>query len=340
MCTPALRALRTQFPQSNIAFLTEKESSDILVLNPYLNELIVLERESYRNSFYSLEKIRQIRDRSFDLVIDFLGNPRSAYITFLSGAKNRVGYDLPFRRFFYNVIIKNDEIPKYAALHKLEALKTLGIECSDPKLDFIIPDEASFFAEMFFKEKGSDQNNLIVSISPTSRRHFNRWSLERFARLADWLISSFQATVVLVWGPGERGAVEKVKDLMNKIPVICKETKDLFQLGAILRKCDLHVGNDNGTKHIAVAMGKPTITIYGPHDPISWTYPDFSRHRFVKKKVDCPECDKIKHKCTKLSCLDQITVTDVQNVFLELLKSLEKNKESKVAEKIEHLTID
>ncbi len=340
MCTPALRALRANFPKSYITFLTEKESSDLLTLNPYLDEVIVLEREKYGNPLYSLKKIWQIRKKRFDLVIDFLGNPRSAYISFLSGAKRRVGYDLRLRRFFYNVVIKNEGRCEYAALHKLKALKTLGIESFDLKLDFFIPDKSDIFAERFFKEKEVDQNNLIISISPTSRRHFRRWPLERFARLADWLISHFKASVVLVWGPGERKVVEKVKDLMKENPLVCWETENLFQLGGILKKCDLYIGNDNGTKHIAVAMEKPTITIYGPHDPKSWTYPDPSRHKFLKKRVDCPDCDKIKHKCTELTCLNQITVEDVEEAFLQLLKDHKKAKERRFVEKIEHLAID
>lgn len=340
MCTPALRALRANFPKSYIAFITEKESSDILTLNPYLDEVMVLEREKYRNPLYSLKKIWQIRKKRFDLVIDFLGNPRSAYISFLSGAKRRVGFNLPLRRFFYNVIIKSDQKPKYAAAHKLDALQALGIESFDLKLDFLIPDEAGIFAERFFKENGLDQNNLIISISPTSRRHFRRWPLERFARLADWLILRFKATIVLVWGPGERKVVERVKDLMKEKPLICWETENLFQLGAILKRCDLHIGNDNGTKHIAVAMGKPTISIYGPQDPVSWTYPDFSQHKFLKKKVNCPDCEKIKHKCTELSCLDLISVEDVQKVSLQLLKDHKKAKERRFVEKNQHLAID
>ena len=340
MCTPAVRALRSRYKNSHIAFLTEKDSSDLLSLNPYLDEVIVLEREKYRNPLYSLKKIWQTRGKRFNLVIDFLGNPRSAYFSFLSGAKRRIGYDLPWRRFFYNMMVRNDQTPKYAAVHKLEALKPLGIEGFDVKLDFFVTDEADIFAERFFKENELDQNNLIISISPTSRRHFRRWSLERFARLADWLVSQFRANVILIWGPGEKEVVEKVKRLMKEKPLISPQTENLFQLGAILKRCDLHVGNDNGTKHIAVAMEKPSITIYGPQDPISWTYPDPSRHKFLKKGVDCPDCDKTKQKCTELSCLGLITVEDVQKVLVQLLKDLKKTTEKRFVEKIERLTVD
>jgi heptosyltransferase-3 len=337
MCTPALRALRSRYKDSRIAFLTEKESSDLLSLNPYLDEVMVLNRKRYRNPLYSIKKIWEVRKNSFDLVIDFFGNPRSAYFSFFSGAKRRVGYAHPFRRHFYNIMVKNDQIPKYSAQSRLDALKILGIENREVKLDFFLPHEARLFAQKFFEENRIDSKNLLISISPTSRRHFNRWALERYAQLADWLISQFDAKIILVWGPGEKGVVEKVKHFMKKNPIISWETKNLFELGAILEKCDLHIGNDNGTKHIAVAMGKPTITIYGPHNPISWTYPDFSRHKFLKKEVDCPDCEKIKHNCTKLSCLDLISVEDVQKAFVQLLNEL---KEKMKLEKFERIAVD
>jgi heptosyltransferase-3 len=340
LCTPAIRALRTRFPKSSIAFLVERESADILTLNPYLDEVIVLDRQRYRNPLYSLKKIRQIRKRGFDLVIDFLGNPRTAYISFLSGADRRIGYDVPGRRYYYNLLIRDDGKPKYSAVDKLDALTTLGMNASDPRPDFLISDEARLFSRRFFQQAGVDAGRLIVSLSPTSRRHFRRWRLDRFARLCDWLISRFEATVVLVWGPGERGVVEEIEGVMKQKPVISPETKTLFQLGAILECCDLHIGNDNGTKHIAVAMGKPTITIYGPQDPASWTYPEPTRHRFLKAETDCPDCDRMKHKCKELSCLDEITLEDVQEIFLELLRELEKGKERELVEKIERLAVD
>ncbi len=340
MCTPALRALRTNFPQSHISFLVERESSDLLTSNPHLDEVIILERGKYKNPLYCLKKIWQIRKKRYDLVIDFLGNPRSAYISFFSGASRRIGYDLPWRRLLYNEIVKNDRRPKYSATHKLEALKTLGVEGLEVKPEFFISEEGELFSQRFLKESGIDRNKLNISVSPTSRRHFRRWPAERFARLGDWLISRLGANVILVWGPGEAGVVEKIKSLMHQRPVISPRTENLFQLGAILKSCDLHIGNDNGTKHIAVAVGRPTITIYGPQDPVSWTYPDSSRHRYLKEEVDCPDCDKIKHRCTRLTCLDQITVKDVQEVFLQLLDDLKKNKEKNFVQKAEHPAVD
>jgi len=323
MCTPALRALRKKFPDSYVAFLTEKESASVLSENPYLDELIVWDKKKYSNTFYSVKKILQLRKKSFDTVIDFFGNPRSAWASFLSGAKYRIGYHLKGRGIFYNLKVSTDQTPKYAAQSRLDVLQMLGVEGKDVDLDFVPSQKSEEFAKRFFEEKNVESKDFVISVSPTSRRHFNRWFLERYAQLGDWLVDLYNAKIVLVWGPGEKPVVEKLSSLMKKEPIISAPTPTLQELGAILKRCDLHIGNDNGTKHIAVAAGLPTLSIYGPHSEVSWTFPDPNRHKWVKKKVDCPECEKIKHSCKELKCLDEISVGDVKEKFLELLGGME-----------------
>jgi heptosyltransferase-3 len=335
MCTPAVRSLRKNFPKAFMAFLTEKESAAILSENPYLDELIALDRKKYKNPWYSLKSLWKVRKKKFDLVIDFFGNPRSAYFSFFSGAKVRLGYTFHQRKMFYNLIAYVNSTPQYAALARLEALSLIGIKEADCRLDFFLSKEAQKFAESFFIQENVDSSKLSISVSPTSRRAFNRYPLERYAQICDWLVSKYNAEIILVWGPKEKEVVEKLSALISHKPKMSRETSSLQELGAILKKCDIHLGNDNGTKHIAVAMGKPTLTIYGPHSEISWTYPDFSLHKFVKKKVICPDCEKIKHSCEKLDCLD-IPVAEIQGVWKELIKSVLDKGEEKVGTKIKN----
>jgi ADP-heptose:LPS heptosyltransferase len=219
-------------------------------------------------------------------------------------------------------------------------LQVLGIESNNVSLDFFISRKAEEFAERVFKEKSIRSNDFIISVSPTSRRHFNRWFLDRYAQLCDWLIDQYNAKIILVWGPGEKPVVEELASLMKKEPIISVPTLTLQELGAILRRCDLHIGNDNGTKHIAVAVGLPTLTIYGPHSEVSWTFPDKDRHKWVKKRVDCSDCEKIKHRCKDLTCLDEITVGDVREKFLELLKGLAGLKEKAEIAKTLRVAVD
>ena len=301
MCTPAIRALRKHYPESFIAFLTEKESASLLTENPYLNELIILDKGKYKNPMYMMKKVGELRKRSFDLIIDFFGNPRSAWICFLSRAKYRLGPDLEGRGTLYNLKMPSNSQPKYAAQTRLDDLQILGIESNDKKLDLFLSEKSKEFAKLFFERNKLSETDFIISVSATARRHFNRWPSERYAKICDWLISEHNAKVILVWGPGEKEFVERMKQLTKKDVLISEATPTLQELGAILERCDLHIGNDNGTKHIAVAVGLPTITIYGPHSHISWTFPDAKRHKWIQKEVNCPNCKKIKHRCERLT---------------------------------------
>jgi len=325
MCTPAIRALRKAFPESFISFLTEEESEPLLRFNPYLNKKIILDKKRYSNFFYLLKTVRNLRREDFDIAIDFFGNPRSAYFTFLSGAKTRLGFDLPRRRFFYNILASRGISSEYAALSRLKALKQVGIESSDCKLDFFLSNEARSFAGQFFQKENLSTENLVISVSPTSRRKFNFYSLDRYAQICDWLIQDFGARIILVWGPGEEKTVQSLWSKMKIPPLISPPTPTLLELGAILEKCDLHIGNDNGTKHIATAVGKPTFTIYGPNSPLSWTFPDPLRHAYIKKEVDCPNCENEKHKCENLECLDY-SVEEVKMKIKGFLSSLRNIK--------------
>ena len=284
-----------------------------------------------------MKKITELRKLSFDLVIDFLGNPRSAWISFLSGAKHRLGPDLEGRGLLYNLKMLNDSQPKYAAQTRLDALQILGIESNDIKLDLFLSEKSKEFARIVFERNKLTEKDFIISVSPTARRRFNRWSLERYADLCDWLVTEYNAKIILVWGPREKEVVEKILQLTKGEVIISEPTPTLRELGAILERCDVHIGNDNGTKHIAVVVGLPTITIYGPHNHISWTYPDEKRHKWIQREVDCPDCEKVKHRCEKLTCLNEIKVEEVQEKFNELLKD---NRDDKKLKKALHLRVD
>lgn len=339
MCTPLIRAVRKKYPQAFIAFLTEEESRSILETNPHLNEVITWNKNKYQNWFYALKKIKEIRDKQFDWVIDLLGTPRTALASFLSGAPHRIGFAYRLRKIFYNHKVIPDREMKYGALYKLDSLSPLGIKSQDGKLELVVNSKAKSFAQKFLAENNLSASDFKITISPTARRRFNFWFLDRYAKVADWLIEKYSAKVILVWGPGERDIVEKIASLMKFRPLISSETSTLLELAAILEQGDLHLGNDNGTKHIATAVGVPTLTIYGPHPPTGWSYPDLSRHKFVKTNCPCSNNERKKHRCTKVTCLDSISVEEVQQVLDSILPNILKLKNKEV-EKTKYSAVD
>jgi ADP-heptose:LPS heptosyltransferase len=304
MCTPAIRAFKETYPECNIDFLTELPET--LEGNPHIARIYAVDRRREYNVPYQYGLIREIRNQKYDLVVDFFANPRSAYYAFFSRAPVRLSYGYGHRRWAYNLTPRKAPEEVYAAVDRLNLLRAIGVHIDDFRLEFYFAHHHRDFARRALSEA---HGKPIFSISPVSRRKFNRWPLENYARLGDMIAHEFGAATVILVGPGEEESANRIAAMMEATPIIPRISY-LGQLGAIFSRVAFHVGNDNGPKHIAVACGAPSLTIYGPHSHISWTYPDPSRHFYITPREYCEECRLGSHR-KKTECIGLIPVEDV-----------------------------
>lgn len=318
LTTPVIEALRERFPSSQIDFLVEKPADEVLRGNPYLNNIIL----SDKKFFEQIKLIKRIRKEKYDLIIDFLGNPRSAWVTFFSRAKYRVGFDIPGRQFAYNIRIKRDNLSKYVVHFKLDALKAIGIDSPQKKMFFPVPEDIELFIEHSLHSY-LDKNKILVGMAPWSRRQARRWPKHYFAEIADRLMEKYNSQVILFWGPGEKEAIEEVASLMRNKPLISPPA-NLKQVAALIKKCDLMVTNDNGLMHIAVSVGTPTVTMYGPTDSENWNPPGEKFHRALKSDVECLACNK--QECKTMECMEKLTPDMVEEAIREVVKELLRGK--------------
>jgi ADP-heptose:LPS heptosyltransferase len=265
-------------------------------------------------------------------VIDFFSNPRSALMSFLTGAPHRIAAYHPGRSWWYTYAPKIQGGIGYAAEDKLALLHAIGIhgQLGPPVIQ--LAKDAQKYIEVFFteqnirtnvKEKSCESSESfaqlshspIITIDPTSRRQAKRWIPERYVQLADRLVEKYAATVIFIWGPGEKDMVTDLVKQGNYPHVLACPT-DLMQLAALIAKSDLHIGNCSAPRHIAVAVGTPSLTIMGSTIPENWTYPS-PIHRFVRGKVPCLECQKT--ECQTHECMKALTVQEIENAVEELI---------------------
>ena len=164
MCTPALRATRRTYPDAQIDILCEERLKWVLEGNPDISQILSCEK------YPGLSDGRRLRKEHYDVVIDLLGMPRTAFLTFLSGAKKRIGFRRSGRTLFYTHPINLPEIHFYSAINKTILLKPLGIETKDHTLQ--IHPKASDL-EIALKLTESLRIKTIprlVAFSPVSRR--------------------------------------------------------------------------------------------------------------------------------------------------------------------------
>src|SRR5438105_7504893 len=133
--TPAVRALRQQFPDAHLAYIVEPAGAPVLANNACINEVIVApKRRGILQLAADLELARRLQSARYDLAIDFHGGPRSSLLTWLSGAPVRIGYDVAGRSWMYTRRIARPRAlrPRHSVENQWDLLSALGIGPPDP----------------------------------------------------------------------------------------------------------------------------------------------------------------------------------------------------------------
>jgi heptosyltransferase-3 len=316
MCTPSIRAFKKKFPNCELDFLTEHP--EVLSGNRNISTVIHADASRQFNPVYQYRLIKRLRNSRYNLVVDFLANPRSAYYSFLTGARTRLSYGYGHRRWAYNLSPSRSTVPVYAALDRLNLLKAIDVYSDDPSLEFYPAEkDRNEAAEILRPLEG----RKTVTVSPVSRREYRRWPLERFAEICRRLNTDYGFEIVILVGPGEEEFGRRLFDMLRDEKPLLPAVNRLGLLGAIFEKSTLHIGNDNGPKHIAVACGVPTFAIFGTDNPVSWTNPDHSRHGFISSRDVDPECRSENHRCGP-ECINKISVEAAYRKLGDLISGL------------------
>ena len=187
MTTPSIRLLRESFPEAELTFMTEAPADQVLRNNSFLDEILLYSKVQTISE--SISFIRKLRERQFDCVIDFFGNPRSALMTRFAAAPIRIGFGFRGRSWAYTHPVKISTELTYAAQDKAQLLEELGIYANDFGLNFFSGEEDKEYAARLFGQLGIKDSDFVVTLSPVSRQPYKVWPAERFAVIADWLVT-------------------------------------------------------------------------------------------------------------------------------------------------------
>jgi lipopolysaccharide heptosyltransferase II len=167
-------------------------------------------------------------------------------------------------------------------------------------------------------EKLSDGTKRLVMLQPGARYWFKAWPAERFAELAGRLAEKHGCAILIGGDAKERDLAEAIRAGARTSVVPLAGRLTLLQYAAVLKRCALFVGNDNGPMHMAAALGVPVVALFGPSNPAEWG-PRGARVEVLYKGLDCRRC--FHPTCTRgeESCMRQITVDEVSAAAGRLL---------------------
>jgi heptosyltransferase-3 len=304
LTVPAIEALKKKYPDATLDFLVEAPGAEAVAGLPAIDEVLVYDARGVKQA---LDWALKIRSRRYDWVIDFLANPRTALITALSGAKVKAGPAHVARRWAYNRRMIQSPQACYAALEKVRWLSILGIS----------PEDAPQLPRLMLAPRPAKLEN-VVGLVPPSRKETRRWPAPSYARLGRLLRDKHGCELKVFWGPGEKDLADEVVRGIGDGAWAIPATASISDLAKELASCRVVVGNCAGPKHVALALGVPTVTIHGSSDPVSWT-PVHPEHRFVRlDELHCIGC-RLNECPFNLECMRQLPPERVLPAVEQLL---------------------
>lgn len=316
-------AIRRHFSKSRIYLLTNKETTgnpdteEILKGNKFIDEIITYDPAKLKNLIYLRNINKKLRLLQIDILIYLSLSEgsrirliRDRFFFRLSGCKKCIGFKLTKPIGTHSV--DGVKIPIYQQeVNRLMTLLTpLGIDPMKVEFHLPIKNNDKKAVDAIWNEYGLKDKNPIVAICPGAKFPAKRWDVGRFAEVASALEKLFDAKMLLIGGPGDRGEGEEIsKRVGDSIINLIGKTTYMASAEAISR-CSLLISNDCGPAHVAAAVGTPVVGIYSSRNfPGAW-HPWGNHHTVLRNDtLSCRFC--FRTECENKKCINSITPEQV-----------------------------
>lgn len=325
MTTPAVAAVRENFPDAHIAVLAKKWVAPVYAEHPAVDEVIVLDKDGPHKGIKGLFRIAgEIRKKRFDLAVLFQNAIEAALIVRLAGVPVRMGYDTDARGFLLNrkVKLRPEDKKIHETEYYLRILTRSGLKGEWSKPVFHLSPDAVQQALNVLKDVGIPADSFILGLAPgAAYGPAKQWPAERYAAAADRILEEKNGSAVIFGSKGEAQVAETLQNHMTRRVVNLAGETDLTTAAALIKTCGLFLTNDSGLMHMAAAVDAPIVAIFGSTNPET-TSPADGRFIMIRREVECspclkPTCEQPSHKCMEL-----VTVDDVVEASFRLLKKI------------------
>lgn len=310
---PVLRLIKLQHPESEVYWWLDQGLIPLLEGDPDLAGIIPFNRRRWASPWHWDEiwrSVREIRAHQFDWVIDLQSLLRSGAMAWIAGGAFTVGLDDPREgaRGFYDVAVPRRSHGTHAVDWYLDVLPALGVPF---RRDFTWLPERPAISEVL-REKWHPEGARWIALLPGARWSNKRWPAEYFAATAQEIARSFpDVRFAILGGAGDRPMGETIASAVPDRALDLTGRTTLAEMIEWTRQCSAMVTNDTGPMHVAAALGKPVVGIFGPTDPRR-TGPYGQTSRALQHSLPCVPC--MKDTCRRaipLECLHAIRPGEV-----------------------------
>lgn len=313
MSLPAIRTVRTRFPDAHIAILGRPYVVDLYREQGIADDLIPYDSPGQHDGLGGVEKLAaQLRSRRFEVALLLQNAFGAAWLAWRAGIPERIGYSRDGRGMLLTKSVptpKPGDVPAHEKYYYLELLRRAGWIDSLPDLEFIslnVSQPARQRGAEILSDAGARPQVLRIAVGAgASYGSAKCWPPERFTRALNMLVSQADADTIFLGTAAEAPVTAAIIAGLKKSPIDLTGKTAIGDLPGLLSQCHLFLGNDSGAMHVAAAVGLPVVAIFGPTDPFG-TAPVTVKRSVVQQKPYCSPC--FLRRCpTDHRCMTAIT---------------------------------
>jgi len=339
---PLLNKLRRRYPSARIDWLVTPAIADLIRHHPAVSNVVLFMREDWARPWRSAALGRvaklavELRRARYDLIVDMHGQFRTAFFTLAAGAPVRVGFDRPRpevwhaseRKFPLNTykhawkgareaswIAYTHRIPVPTLdVHAVDRYLTvgpmLGLDDGPADFSFPVPADATARVDALLSANGIAPGEGVLLCAPGTNWETKHWSADRFAEAARHFLARGWR-MVLIGSQRERATCACVAAAAPGTIDLCGATS-LTELAALVRRSSGAITNDSGPMHMAVALDRPVVSIFGPTDAL-WIGPYRRPDSVLRADLPCAPCylRQLSHCHHGHACMGEIGAADV-----------------------------
>jgi len=335
LTTPTIHAVKKAYSGARVSIMVREPFGSVLQADPNLHE--VLEVPRGRGLVLGiLQKhirfIRCLRRNHYDLVIDLRLDDRGRFLSFLTGARERISrrcvkpnwHNLLFTRTVDHVPSARPSIHP-GADQSLGIVRAIGIDTDDSMPKLYVSDADRRYAESMLAASGLPQCERWFTFNPFSRWKYKEWTDAKWVELINRVWESYRIPMLVVGSEQESSAAEAIIiQCAGGARNLCGGS--IGEMSAIIATSSLHIGVDSAAPHIATALGVPTVTIHGPQGWQAWRMEN-NNNKIITAQMDCVPCNK--KGCDhsgRSQCLESLEAEAVFQEMEKVLSARNKNQ--------------
>lgn len=317
MSLPAIGGIKLVKPGAHVTVLTKEALAPLYRASEEADEIL-----SYNGT---LEAVRSLRKREFDACLILPRSFKSALLSALGRIPVRIGYAADTRSLLLTVPVPRGEetLKTHRVYYYFNLLRGFAPTPPVPRPKLKVLPEAEAWARGFLDALPIQGRQAVVMNPGSAYGGAKRWPADRYGALGRRLARELDAFVAVVGGPGERTLTGEVAGRIGRFAADLGGKTSIPETIALISRCGLFVGNDTGPMHIADALGKPIVAIFGPTDPVT-TRPFGRDHEILRRPLECSPCLQRECPLGHHDCMRSIEVNEAFQACRRMLSAPEK----------------